>query len=75
MVAPLFDIEHSPPIIIKVFDDDTFGSDFMGGAVLDITHGIKEGFVKFNSTESPEPTWVDLYFSNKLKFIYFFNLD
>ena len=38
----------------------------MGGSVLDLSKGIKEGYLKYNSTEFPEPKWVDLYYSNNL---------
>ena len=64
MIIPLFDIEDSPPIVLKVFDDDTFGSDFIGGAIVDITKGLKEGFVKLNTSDVPDPKWVQLKYSN-----------
>ena len=61
----VFDItKNPPPIIIKVFDEDLIGSDFLGTAVVDLKLMYQKGHLKFNSKnvfeDQPTPLWVDL---------------
>ena len=69
-------METCPPIIVKVYDDDTFGSDFMGSTVVDVEKGLKEGYINFNKTENPDPKWMNLKISIKILFKkdYFLNI-
>lgn len=40
--------------------------DYLGGAVIDIADGIKEGWIVYDSMKTPEPKFLDLYLSINL---------
>ena len=61
----------SPPIIVKLFDYDRIGRDFLGSAVVNVQDGIKEGWILYNKKVLPEPKWVELKYSNFLEFCIF----
>jgi hypothetical protein len=65
MPVPFFPMKDAPPIILKIYDHDTFGDDFMGSCIVDLTEGIKEQFVYFNKLEVPKPSWLKLKYSKK----------
>lgn len=60
---PYFDAKDSPPIIVKLFDYDLIGRDFLGSAVINVQDGIKEGWIFYNKAQLPEPRWIDLKYS------------
>ena len=69
---PFFlDKKETPPILINVFDKDIFGSDFIGGTVLNFEEGEKEGWIKrWEKTSNlniwPKPQWKKLFYSKNL---------
>lgn len=60
MIVPFFGIDEMPPLIIKFYDKDKFGSEYIGHRIISLQQGIIEGFVYFNKAEVPEPKWLDL---------------
>lgn len=62
-------VDDSPPITIKIYDDDNIGSDFIGSVSISIEEGLKEGYLYINKTELPKPKWLQLKYS---KFFLFF---
>ena len=47
--VPIFKLaNHPPPLVIKVFDDDFIGSDFLGVTVVDLKKMNEQGHLKVN---------------------------
>ncbi len=70
MRIPFFSVEEAPPIIFNMYDaDDKKGEkrDYLGGAVISIEDGIKEGWIVYDSVAIPEPKFLDLYLSRLQK--------
>ena len=63
MSVPLFPTKDAPPIIIKLYDHDTFGDDFMGNCIVDLMEGIKDQYITINKVETPKPCWLKLKYS------------
>ena len=49
-----------------MYDSDTFQSEFIGSGLVDVAEGIKNGNIFINKSETPQPFWVDLRYSNKI---------
>ena len=62
MKVPLFNLKDSPPLLVNVYDHDTFGDDFIGSVGIDLNAGLKEGYVAFNKKEVPEPQWFPIQY-------------
>jgi len=65
--------EDSPPIIIRMYDEDVTSDEFIGSVYINVDQAIKDGSLLYNKIEQPKPKWFDLKYSeNFLKFILFF---
>lgn len=61
----IFNMEKQPPpLIIKFFDYDFMGDDYLGGASVDLNQMLKNGHLKINDISQPEPVWIDLKYGN-----------
>lgn len=44
-------------------DKKGINRDYLGGAVINIADGIKEGWIVYDTMKIPEPKFLDLYLS------------
>lgn len=49
-----------PPIILRIFDQDTVSRDFMGTVIIDFNEGMKKGFILKNQNVIARPQWLDV---------------
>ena len=54
------EIDNPPPIIIKAYDSDTIGNEFLGSCVIDFKEWYQKGNLLIDTEELPKPRWVDL---------------
>ncbi|KAM3144321.1 hypothetical protein pb186bvf_003485 [Paramecium bursaria] len=59
-VLNTYNFEKIPPIIIKFFDKDTVGRDFLGQVIIDYYDGEKAGYILRNSDKVADPQWIDI---------------
>ena len=59
-------VEDSPPIILKIFDEDVTSDDFVGSVFVYLDQGVKEGYITINQQNLPKPKWLPLKLSNKI---------
>lgn len=71
--VPIFKLDNNPPpLVIKVFDKDLIGSDFLGVTVVDLKKMRDLGHLKVNpvlgskdSRDVPVPVWLEFTYGKQ----------
>ena len=58
----IFPKEECPPIILKMYDKDSIGHDFIGSCLMDVQKGIKEKWITLEEKIVPNPVWHELQY-------------
>ena len=65
MQIPLIRPEDSPPIILRMYDEDVTTDEFIGSVYINTEEALKDGSLIFSKSEKPKPKWFNLKFSMK----------
>ena len=64
MEVPYFPLEETPPIVLKIFDEDKGDKkEFIGSAIINVAEGLNAGWIKLNELQVPIPVWTPLRYS------------
>lgn len=63
MQVPLMRPEDSPPLILRMYDEDVTSDEFIGSVYINIQEAVNDGSIIFNKSEKPKPKWFNLKFS------------
>lgn len=64
MQVPLMRPEDSPPLILRMYDEDVTSDEFIGSVYINVEEAVNDGSIIFNKAEKPKPKWFNLKFSN-----------
>lgn len=70
MQIPILKPEESPPIILRMYDEDVTSDEFIGSVYINISEAVADGSIIFNKTDKPKPKWFNLKFSNEIVLCY-----
>ena len=55
--------EDSPPIILRMYDEDVTSDEFIGSVYINVEDALKDGSLVYNKTDQPKPKWFNLKYS------------
>lgn len=59
--------EDSPPIILRMYDEDVTSDEFIGSVYINVEEALKDGSLISNKSEKPIPKWFNLKYSKIYK--------